>query len=215
MKIQFTYQTPKGMEENFYSEEMKIEKALLLAEDMQQTGRMKEITLIDHKGSHWSVKEGKKLIEEVKTEPHHITVYFDGGYDLESQRSGLGCAIYYEQNYKSFRIRKNALIDELESNNEAEYAAFFLALQELELLGVHHMPVTFIGDSKVVIYQLNGEWPCYEPELLKWVERIEEKIENLGIDPDYKLVSRTKNKEADHLATQALNKIEIMSNTEL
>ena len=51
------------------------------------------------------------------------------------------------------------LLAELTSNNEAEYAALYLSLQELDLLNVHHLPVRFIGDSQVVINQMGGEWP--------------------------------------------------------
>src|SRR5699024_11797205 len=70
-----------------------------------------------------------------------ISVYFDGGFDGNTRTSGLGCVIYFEQNDKSWRQRKNALVEELETNNEAEYAALHLAVQEMELIGVHHLPV--------------------------------------------------------------------------
>ena len=43
-----------------------------------------------------------------------------------------------------------------------------LGLQELDLLGVHHLPVRFIGDSQVVINHLNGEWPVIEQDLTGW-----------------------------------------------
>jgi len=144
-----------------------------------------------------------------------VTVYFDGGFDLKTKKSGLGCVIYYDKNGKSFRLRKNATVEELDTNNEAEYAALHLGLQELKLLDVHHLSVTFVGDSMVVINQLNDEWPCYEAELSKWMDRIENELKRLGITPEYELVSRKKNREADQLASQALNDIEIMSTKEM
>lgn len=209
------YQTKKGAEAFFTSDEMKAEKAIMLAEDLENTGRVKEIVFIDHQDVTWTLKQIKKLMKKVQTEPHDITVYFDGGFDLETRRAGLGCAIYYTQDGKKYRIRKNARVDGLISNNEAEYASLHLALLELELLGVHHMPVTFIGDSKVVVHQLNDEWPCYEEELAKWMDRIEEKVEELGLTPTYKDVSRKLNSEADHLAAQALAGKEITSQREI
>ncbi|UCZ55321.1 ribonuclease H family protein [Bacillus shivajii] len=215
LRIELTYKTRKGTEAIFTSDEMNAEKALLVADDFEQTGRLKNIMFVDRYDSAWSIKELKKYLEEIETEPHNVTVYFDGGFDIQTKKSGLGCAIYYEQNGKSFRLRKNQLDGELDTNNEAEYAALYFTLQELESLGVHHLPVQFVGDSQVVINQLIGEWPVMEDTLNQWADRIEEKLKDLGISPEFTLVSRKKNQEADQLATQALKEIEIMSTLEL
>lgn len=214
LRINLTYKTAKGLEAVINSEEMTPEKALLIAEDLEKTGRAKNLVFLDHLDHTWTVKELKKFLKGIETEPHNVTVYFDGGFDLETKRSGLGCAIYYEQNGKPLRRRKNALVGELSSNNEAEYAALHLALNELEEIGVHHLPVKFVGDSQVVINQITGEWACFEPELNKWADRIEEKIRLMGLEPDYKLVSRKLNQEADQLAGQALRDIVIASTFE-
>lgn len=215
VRLEITYQTPKGTETTFSSDEMRAKKALLIAEDLERTGRTKNIMFVDSHENNWNLKELNRQMEEIKTEPHHVTVYFDGGFELKTRKSGLGCAIYYEQNNKSFRLRKNALVDELETNNEAEYAALDLGVQELGHLGVHHLPVTFVGDSQVVINQLNEDWPCYEKELAKWADRIEHRLEQLGINAAYELIFRKKNGEADHLASQALKEIEITSTSEI
>ncbi|MBB6453168.1 ribonuclease HI [Salirhabdus euzebyi] len=215
VRIELDYKTPKGTETSFISDEMNPAHALLIVEDLEKTGRVKSVQFIDNQDSSWTMKDLKKFMQGIQTEPHNVTVYFDGGFDIGTKRSGLGCAIYYEQNGKSFRLRKNALVEELDTNNEAEYAAFHLALKELELLGVHHLPVTFIGDSQVVINQMNEEWPCYEEELNKWIDRIEGKLEALGIIPEYRLVPRKKNGEADQLASQALKNVDIMSTIEI
>lgn len=215
VRIEVTYKTKKGLETAFSSDEMRAGKALIIAEDLERTGRTKSIVFIDSQETTWNMKELNKYLEGIQTEPHNVTVYFDGGFDRYTYRSGLGCAIYYEQNGKQYRLRKNALVAELKTNNEAEYAAFHLALQELEFLGVHHLPVTFIGDSQVVINQLTGEWPCIEEELNNWADRIEAKMVHLGIAPEYEAISRKDNREADHLASQALKGIEITSTIEI
>ncbi|WP_010651250.1 ribonuclease H family protein [Oceanobacillus massiliensis] len=215
VRIELAYKTPKGTEAAFVSDEMPAAKALLIAQDLMKTGRAFELAFVDSKDNTWTTKELTKLMEGIKTEPHDVKVYFDGGFDLGARDSGLGCVIYYKQNNKSYRLRKNALVQELNTNNEAEYAAFHLGLQELEFLGVHHLPVTFVGDSKVVINQLNGEWPCYERELSLWIDRIEAKLEKMGIQPEYEVVSRKMNREADQLASQALKGIEITSTIEI
>lgn len=213
--IEWHFKTPKGTETIFRSEEMQAKQAILFAEDLEKTGRTKTIAFIDEFDTTWTMKELKRYFKEIETEPHHLTVYFDGGFDLSTNKSGLGCVLYYEQSGKSYRLRKNAASEELISNNEAEYAALYLGLQELDYLNVHHLPVRFIGDSQVVINQLNGEWPVYEKTLSNWADRVEEKLHKLGIQPTYELVQRNANKEADRLATQALNGIEITSTSDL
>jgi ribonuclease HI len=215
VKIELRYKTPRGLETKFISNEMSAEAAIIMAEDLMKTGRVKELSFIDNQSVDWTLKELKKLLEDILTEPHNITVYFDGGFDVHSKKTGLGCVIFYEKNNKSYRYRRNQLVEELETNNEAEYAALYLALQELEQLGAHHLPIKIIGDSQVVINQLNGEWPCYEEVLNRWIDRIEEKLEAIGLTPEYELVSRKGNKEADQLASQALKGIEIMSTSEI
>jgi ribonuclease HI len=112
-------------------------------------------------------------------------------------------------------LRRNVSANEHTSNNEAEYAALYLSIQELELLGVHHLPVKFIGDSQVVIKQMNEEWPTLEKDLSGWAERIDKKLQNLGIQAEYELVPRKLNGEADRLATQALNGVEITAKSEV
>ncbi|APC49961.1 reverse transcriptase-like protein [Virgibacillus halodenitrificans] len=213
-RLEIVYRTPKGAEVAFTSEEMTAAKALLMAEDLQKSGRLKQAIFIDRSEHEWTTKQLKAYLEEIKTEPHNITVYFDGGFDINTRKAGLGCVIYYEQNGKKLRIRKNALVAEMETNNEAEYAALHLAIQELELLGAHHLPVLFTGDSQVVINQLEDEWPVMEKELTSWLDKIERKLKEMGIQPEYKLVSRKNNQEADRLATQALNEVEVTSQSE-
>ncbi|MGI2328933.1 ribonuclease H family protein [Planococcus sp. YIM B11945] len=215
IRIDWNYRTPKGTETLFRSEDMPPAQALLLAEDLERTGRTKLLSFTDSYDSTWTLKELKAYVKGIETEPHNITVFFDGGYDRETKESGLGCVIYYEQNGKAYRLRQNASASEIESNNEAEYAALYLGIQELELLDVHHLPVRFVGDSNVVINQMSGDWAVPEKELASWADRIDGKLKKLGIQPEYELVPRKQNAEADRLATQALNGIEITGTMEL
>ena len=57
-------------------------------------------------------------------------------------------------------------------------------------LGVQHVPCDIKGDSQVVIKQLAGEWPCYEENLNRWIDRIEERIKKMGLKPRYQLDSK-------------------------
>lgn len=212
--IEWIYRTPKGVETVFRSDEMSAAQALLIGEDLEKTGRAKNLIFMDRYDSSWTIKELRSYLKGIETEPHNVTVYFDGGFDRATSSSGLGCVIYYEQSGKSYRLRRNSFANNLVSNNEAEYAAFHLSLQELEMLGVHHLPVRFIGDSQVVINHLNEEWPVIEKDLSNWADRIDGKMKELGIQPEYELVPRKANAEADRLATQALNGIEITATNE-
>ena len=215
LTIEWTYKTPKGAMTVFRSEPMSALHALMIAEDMERTGRVKSMEILDEYDSTWMIKELKKYLKEMETEPHNVTVYFDGGFDIQTKGSGLGVVIYYEKDGKSYRLRRNAYVSELDSNNEAEYAAFHLSLVELELLDVHHQTVRFVGDSQVVINQLNGEWRAYEQNLASWADKIDAKLQQLGIKPEYELVPRKQNSEADRLATQAIHGTEITGEIEL
>lgn len=215
IQIEWTYKVPKGQEAIFTSEEMLASAAMVIAEDLERTGRVKALHFVDQFDSTWTVKELKAYLKGIETEPHNVIAYFDGGYERTTKSAGLGCAIYYEQNGKSYRLRTNAKLNELTSNNESEYAALHFCLQELEYLEVHHLSVRFIGDSRIVINGMNNEWPAIEEQLTPWANRIEEKIAKLGIQPEYELIPRKANAEADKLATQALNGILIAATSEI
>lgn len=214
MKVRIEWRYTKSKEEVvFYSDEIEARRAMVIAEDLQKTGRAKEIRFVDEFDAVWTIKELKKYLTAIKTEPHNLIVYFDGGFDHETKMAGLGCVIYYEQDGKSYRLRRNASVEGLKSNNEAEYAALHLCVRELSLLGAHHLPVRIIGDSLVVINHLTEEWPAIEKNLSDWADKIEAELEELQLHPDYYLVNRNANKEADRLATQALKGVDIMATT--
>lgn len=212
--MEWIYVTSKKKEMVWTSKEMDVAEALTFAEDIEKTGRVKQLLFYDARGVAWTKKELIKLMKEVETEPHDVVAYFDGGFDRQSKKAGVGIVIYYKQNGKLFRMRANAQLDELQSNNEAEYAAFHFLLEQLEHLGVHHLPVVFRGDAHVVFHQLSGDWPVFSEEG-RWAERIERKMKRLGISPIYEPIVRKENSEADQLATQALRGTMIRSTIQL
>ncbi|MGJ7921847.1 reverse transcriptase-like protein [Neobacillus sp. LXY-4] len=203
-KIEWKYKG-KGLDPvQFDSGLVSGEVALQIGEELEKTGKALELTFYDELGTDWNLKQLRKLLAETEEEAFDIVVYFDGGFQKETNKAGLGVVIYYHQGKKKYRVRVNELFEEMETNNEAEYAAFFFALNILEELGVHHMPCEFKGDSQVVLKQLEGEWPCYEEQLNRWLDRIEQRLEKLAIKPKYTPIPRNENKEADKLATQAI-----------
>ena len=141
--IHWNYKHPKKGSAAFHSDYIGADEALRISEDLEKSGRAFELEFVDEAGTIWTKKELKKLMAEIEDEPQDITVYFDGGFLKEEGLSGAGVVIYFTQGRKKWRIRANKILEVLESNNEAEYAALHYSLQELQTLGVRNMPCTF------------------------------------------------------------------------
>jgi len=212
-RLEWNYKVKTNEKVQCSSEWVSGELAVQMGEELERTGKVVDLYFYDEKGTSWILKEMKKLLTEIEDDPHDITVYFDGGFHKETNQAGLGTVIFFKQGKKKYRIRANERFDEMESNNEAEYAAFYYALNILEDLGVHHLSCEFKGDSQGVLKQLEGDWPCYEETLNRWLDRIEEKIKALALQPKFTVIPRKDNKEADKLATQALEGKEIFAKT--
>ena len=212
-RLEWNHKLKSNEKVQFSSDWVSGETAIEIGEELERSGKISDLYFYDEKGTSWILKEMKKLLTEIEDDPHEIIVFFDGGFQRESNQAGLGAVIFFKQGKKKYRIRANERFDEMETNNEAEYAAFYYALNILEDLGVQHLSCEFKGDSQVVLKQLEGEWPCYEDSLNRWLDRIEEKIKALGIIPKYTVIPRKDNKEADKLATQALEGKEIFAKT--
>lgn len=215
LTIEWHYETSKKLQATFKSGPIPAAHAFVLVEDMQKTGRMKNVILTDEHDSTWTMKELKSYLKEMETEPHEVVIYFDGGFNREQQLAGLGTVIYFKQSGKDMRLRINQQAEYLQTNNEAEYAALYFALEQIEELGVHHQEIEIFGDSQVVINELNGEWAVTDTVLSKWADKVEQKLEALGLKAHYYFIDRTKNMEADQLAYQALQGIVIQGQKEI
>ncbi|MFP3122995.1 ribonuclease H family protein [Ectobacillus funiculus] len=210
-KIEWTYKIKNGSETVLTTDFLRLEEALHFANDFEKTGRVKELNFYDEVGTHWTKKEAEKLARKIEEEPHDIVMYFDGGYDLQTRETGVGVSIYYVKNGKTYRVRRNGQLTGLENNNEAEYAALLYGMGLLEELGVRYQTIVLKGDSQVVLKQLSGEWPCYEENLNRYLDRVEQKAADMQLRFLYEPVSRKVNKEAHQLASQALQGIVIDS----
>jgi ribonuclease HI len=214
MKIRLEWDyTPLKTKQSFFmkSDWMSVASALMIHDDLEKTGRLKRIDFLDEQDTSWTKKQLVKFLKQFETEPHDVHAYIDGGYDVTTRSAGIGLAIYYKQNNKDWRIRFNDTLELLEDNNEAEYAALHRLLMQLTEMNVHHQTVRIHSDSMIVVNQASGEWPCYEEHYLKWLNRIDQAAQKLGLTLEYELIDRSLNKEADQLATQALEGIEIES----
>ena len=214
-KITWLYRTKGGLETSLETDFLRLEEAIQFAEDFEKTGRAKGLLFQDEMGVEWTLKEVKKLSKQVEEEPQDLTLYFDGGYDIETKEAGVGISIYYKKQGKLYRIRRNAYLEGIDDNNEAEYAALLYGINILEEIGVKYESVILRGDSQVVLQQLAGEWPCYEEHLIHYLDQIEQKAKQMKIKLVCEPVSRKQNKEAHQLATQALERTNIDSHKEI
>ncbi|MCM3738119.1 ribonuclease H family protein [Bacillus cytotoxicus] len=214
-KITWLYRTKHGLETSVETDFLRLEEGIQFAADFEKTGRAKELVFQDEMGVEWTLKEFKKLSKQVEEEPQDLTLFFDGGYDIETKEAGVGISIYYKKQGKLYRIRRNAYIEGIDDNNEAEYAALLYGMNILEELGVKYESVILRGDSQVVLQQLAGEWPCYEENLIHYLDQIEQKAKQMKIKLVCEPVSRKQNKEAHQLAKQALEGTNIDSHKEI
>lgn len=140
----------------------------------------------------------------IKTEK--IIVYTDGGSRGNPGPAGVGVVI---ANSKDKVIKKYSQDIGKKTNNEAEYEAVILALQKIKhLFGkqkTRDLEIEMRMDSELVARQLGGKYKIMEEKLFPLFI----KIWNLRMDfgkIDFVEIPREKNKEADRLANEAMDR---------
>lgn len=143
-----------------------------------------------------------------------IIIYTDGGSRGNPGPAGVGVVI---ANAKNEIIKKYSNAIGVKTNNEAEYEAVIFALQKTKhLFGkdkIKNMDIEIRMDSQLVARQLGGEYKINEEHLFPlfikiWNLRVE--LASLGGvgKIDFVEIPREKNKEADLLANEAMDKKE-------
>ncbi|MEW9501849.1 reverse transcriptase-like protein [Jeotgalibacillus marinus] len=215
VKLHFLYKHPTLPSVPFESDWIQDKISLAIISDFEKTGRMKELKIEDDFGQTWNLKEFKKLMTQKVEQKTNVSIEFDGSFHKENGQSGIGVVLHYSESNKRFRVRENNHLNHLKSNNEAEYAALYRSIQLCEELLISHQKIAVVGDSLVVINQLNDEWPCYDQVLNNWLDKIEVLCKKNNLKIEATAVRREKNKEADKLASQAIEGIFIQSKTEI
>jgi len=135
-----------------------------------------------------------------------IIIYTDGG-SRGNPGPAAGGVIFCNEKGEAFKKFSEYLGDNF-TNNEAEYQAVIFALKKFKaLFGKKLAALTEIelrSDSELLIKQLEGEYKILEPKIVSLFIT----VWNLKIDfkkIKFKLISRTKNREADRLANEALD----------
>lgn len=88
------------------------------------------------------------------------------------------------------------------TNNQAEYQAVLLGLEEARTAGADEVAVYL--DSELVQQQLSGRYKVKNPELGQWFLRVW-KVQQHFKKVTYTYIPRTQNKEADRLANKAMD----------
>jgi ribonuclease HI len=132
---------------------------------------------------------------------NRFVIYTDGGARGNPGPAGIGAVIWdTEVDKKVVEISEYIGIA---TNNQAEYTALLKALQKAKQLGANN--INCYLDSELIVKQLNGEYKVKNLELSK----IFVKIWNLICDFQsikFFHIPREKNKSADALVNQAINK---------
>ncbi len=135
-----------------------------------------------------------------------IIIYTDGGSRGNPGVSGVGIVIFNE---KGHLIKKNSKNIGTRTNNEAEYEAVVFGLQKVrQIFGkekAKHLEIEIRMDSELVARQLGGKYKIKEEKLMPLFI----KVWNLKMDFEkvsFEEIPREKNKEADALANEAMDK---------
>ncbi|MBC7659500.1 MAG: ribonuclease HI family protein [Chitinophagaceae bacterium] len=130
----------------------------------------------------------------MKTE--QVKIYFDGGSrGNPGPASGAAYADYDGG-------RERACFLESATNNEAEYRGLLMGIElarELKLPSV-----LFLGDSKLVVMQVSGQWKAKHPMMNQLRAEVLEQLKSL---PNWQIdwVRRELNAEADRVANQMMD----------
>lgn len=137
-----------------------------------------------------------------------IIVYTDGGSRGNPGPAGVGAVVCNEKNQP---IKKYSKDIGVRTNNEAEYEAVIFGLQKIkQLFGkekIKNYEVEIRMDSELVARQLGGKYKIMEEKLFPLFI----KIWNLRMDfgkIGFIEIPREKNREADRLANEAMDKKE-------
>lgn len=133
-----------------------------------------------------------------------IRAHFDGASHGNPGKAGAGMVIYDSGRI----IWRRALPLGIKTNNEAEYMALSLLLDELEHRGLKNVEIC--GDSKLVISQVTGQWKIKEPRLKALATPIIERLRALQASCYW--VPRAQNAEADRMSNIALDTGEFIEN---
>ncbi|MCO5605069.1 hypothetical protein L7F22_059247 [Adiantum nelumboides] len=145
-----------------------------------------------------------KVEEEVSKLGEAHSLYFDGAYKRKVDKAAVGVVIYDEEGRKMFG--KGLMLENVHSNNEAEYAALSLGLEWCLNLGIKRLNA--FGDALLLVKQVHGTWACRNQGLVVRLRRVKELLKRFEV-AHLLHVPRKNNQEADALASEQLQDVTI------
>lgn len=129
-----------------------------------------------------------------------LIIHTDGGARGNPGPAGIGVVIYDED--KKVIVEISRYIGET-TNNQAEYRALLAGIEKAKDLGCEE--IAFYLDSELVVKQLNREYKVKHPDLAPLFVKIYNTTLNFK-KVTFQHIPREKNKEADKLANEAMDR---------
>ena len=133
-----------------------------------------------------------------------FALYFDGAYKRKEGRAAAGMVAFNPVKEKV--MERGIELLHVSSNNEAEYAALIEGLGWCVSNGINRLNV--FGDSMLIVKQVQGIWSCKSDKLvskLREVKGLLRRIKHCQVH----YVGRTRNQDADALASECLKEVTI------
>lgn len=142
------------------------------------------------------------------TLPKNLKIYSDGGSRGNPGPSAYGFVVYDDNDKELF---KGSQFLETNTNNFAEYSGVLGALQYILGLCENNKKqkapnLNFYLDSKLIVEQMNGNYKIKSENLKSIYWQIREIIMKIGTSVVFKHVPREKNKVADKLVNEELDR---------
>ena len=143
-----------------------------------------------------------------------ITIFSDGGARGNPGPAGIGCVIRQrDEETKRQRDKEISRYIGEATNNQAEYRAVIEALKwiketerQKDKETKRDLEIEFFLDSELVVEQLNQRYKVKNEGLKPLFWQVRDLIFELGGRITFRYISREKNKEADRLVNQAIDK---------
>jgi ribonuclease HI len=129
-----------------------------------------------------------------------LTIYSDGGARGNPGPGGIGAVIYDKDGHKLAEISE--FIGKC-TNNQSEYRAILAAIKKAKEFKAEQLDCYL--DSELVVKQLKGEYKVKNTELAPLFVKVYNETLNFQ-KVNFHHIPREKNKEADKLANQAMDR---------
>ncbi len=138
--------------------------------------------------------------EAASPPPRHVVAHIDGGARGNPGPSAYGVVI---EDQKRHRLAELSKFLGAHTNNHAEYCGLIAALEYAQQY--HHAALRVVSDSELLVKQMRGEYKVKSPELRPLYDQARKLSAGLKWF-SIEHVPREKNRVADRLANQAINR---------